>query len=245
MTRLRPQWLAEDGIDDNARVRLARPALNVVVIAPHPDDESIGCGGTICLHTQSRGDRVSAVFLTSGELGLKTLATEDARRIREREANDAAEVLGISDVTFLRQPDWYMGENVKAAAAALGPVLEREIPGIIYLPHPGDAHPDHQAALSIVQAALRLTSIESPVLMMYEIWTPMAEHHHVEDITAVLQTKLRAIRCHQSQVALLRYDRAALGLSLYRGAVAGGCRYAEIFAYAEALPAEQNIRAAE
>lgn len=219
--------------------------MNIVVIAPHPDDESIGCGGTLCLHTQTRGDRVAAVFLTSGELGLKQLARDEAWRIREREAQDAAEVLGISSVTFLRQPDWYTGDHIEAAAAALRPILQREAPEIIYLPHTGETHPDHRAALPIVQAAIRLGRLDAPTLLMYEIWTPMAEHDHVEDITPVLRNKLRAIRCHRSQVALLPFDRAARGLSQYRGAVAGACPYAEIFAFAPATTVVQRPRDAE
>ena len=65
--------------------------MNVLVVAPHPDDETIGCGGTLCLH-QQRGDRVVVVFLTSGELGLKHLPPQEAWTIREKEANAAARI---------------------------------------------------------------------------------------------------------------------------------------------------------
>jgi len=205
--------------------------LSVVVIAPHPDDESIGCGGTLCLHA-ARGDRVTAVFLTSGELGLKHLPCEDARRIRETEAEAAADILGISRCTFLRLPDWCVGARLPEAAAGLRPILEREVPQRIYLPHVHEWHPDHRACLPAVTSALKESSILCPALLCYEVWTPLAEYDDGEDISKVMRRKLQAVRCHRSQVEQLRYDRGVRGLNLFRGAVAWGCRYAEVFQHA-------------
>ena len=202
--------------------------MNVVVIAPHPDDESIGCGGTICLH-HSRGDRVVAVYLSSGEEGLKTLSRDEAVRIREREAEAAAQVLGIAHLTFLRYPDLRVQDVIADVAVDVRRVLERESPALIYLPHEHESHPDHQAALPIVRAAVCPMDDAELTLLTYEVWTPLPDFYHVENITPVMSRKLEAIRCHRSQVEQLAYDRAALGLSLYRGVVAGACRYAEIF----------------
>jgi LmbE family N-acetylglucosaminyl deacetylase len=204
--------------------------MNVLVIAPHPDDEAIGCGGAACLHA-GRGDRVSAVFLTSGELGLKHLPREEAWRIREAEAEAAANVLGLSGVSFLRQPDWGVGDQVPEAAAALRPVLARESPELIYLPHPDDGHPDHVAALPVLRAALAPVAgaHSSPALLGYEVWTPLGEFDHVEDVTPVMRQKLRAVRCHASQMGEFRYDLAIRGLNRYRGALAARCKYAEVF----------------
>ena len=204
--------------------------MNVLVIAPHPDDEAIGCGGAVCLHT-GRGDRVSAVFLTSGELGLKHLPCEEAWRIREAEAEAAAAVLGLSGVSFLRQPDWGVGDQMAEAAAALQPILERETPDLVYVPHPDDGHPDHVAALPVLRAAFaqRAAARSSPAILTYEVWTPLGEFDHVEDVTPVMRQKLRAVRCHTSQMNEFRYDLAIRGLNRYRGALAARCRYAEVF----------------
>lgn len=214
--------------------------MNIVVIAPHPDDESIGCGGTLCLHA-ARGDRVTAVFLTSGELGLKHLTREEAQKVREGEAEAAAEILGVAALTFMRWPDWYVGEVVDDAAAQLRPILQREAPQIVYLPHEREWHPDHQAALPIVQSALRGSEPELPTLLTYEVWTPLPDYYHVENITPVIKRKMRAILSHRSQIAQLRYDRAVRGLNQYRGAVAGGCLYAEIFQSATSAPTNGNM----
>jgi len=202
--------------------------MNVLVIAPHPDDESIGCGGAVCLHA-ARGDRVVAVFLTSGELGLKHLRPEQARIIREREARKAAKILGLAKLFFLRQPDWCVGDAIKKAAAPLQPILKREAPELIYLPHPLEWHPDHQAALPVLQAALKRRRMVTPELRGYEVWTPLTEFDRVEDISAVMSRKLQAVRAHRSQFGELDYARAVQGLDQYRGALAGKCAFAEVF----------------
>jgi N-acetylglucosamine malate deacetylase 1 len=203
-------------------------SLNVLVIAPHPDDESIGCGGTVCVHA-GRGDRVTAAFLSSGEAGLTNLPPEQARLVRERESREAAAALGMASVNFLRLPDGHLGEGVEEAAAALRPILEREQPLVIYLAHERDWHPDHRACLPIVQTALRSGRFPAPRLLCYEILTPLTEYDCVEDITPVMPRKLKAVRAHRSQVRQLRYDLAARALNEYRGAVAQAGRYAEVF----------------
>jgi LmbE family N-acetylglucosaminyl deacetylase len=201
--------------------------MKIMVIAPHPDDEAIGCGGAICLHVK-HADRVSAVFLTSGELGIPGLSAARARTIREAEARESAKILGITKLSFLRQPDGSVWKHLREATAAIRPILERQAPSLIYLPHPGEWHPDHRVALTICRAALQQTGLR-PALRTYEVWTPLAEYDAVENISAVMPRKLSAIRCHRSQLAQLPYDRAIQGLDQYRGAFAAQALYAEVF----------------
>jgi N-acetylglucosamine malate deacetylase 1 len=202
--------------------------MNILVIAPHPDDESIGCGGTICNHT-ARGNRVVVVFLTSGELGLKQLPRAKAWAIREAEAKRAAKILGLVEIEFLRLPDWTTGDHLKAGAASLAPILKRERPEMIYLPHPAEWHPDHKAALCILYAASGKGGLGQTELRGYEVWTPITEPDHVEDISQVMSKKIRALRCHRSQLEEFDYVRAVRGLNGFRGEMGGRCRYAEVF----------------
>jgi LmbE family N-acetylglucosaminyl deacetylase len=206
--------------------------VNVLVIAPHPDDEAIGCGGAVLSHSK-RGDRVSVAFLTSGELGLKSLSAAEARRVREEEALAASRLLKTSPPAFLHLADWGLEDAVAEAGGALRPVIASVAPQLIYLPHPADDHPDHRACLPIVQAALSAAGGPAPQLRGYEIWSPMAAWDLAEDITAVMNEKLAAIGIYKSQLDQARYDRAIAGLNQYRGALAGRCDFAEAFALLE------------
>jgi LmbE family N-acetylglucosaminyl deacetylase len=202
--------------------------VSVLVIAPHPDDEAIGCGGAVAHHA-ARGERVTVAFLTSGELGLRDLPREEAWRVREGEAEQAAAVLGVAALHFLRRPDWFVGDGVEDAARALRPVLEGAAPRTIYLPHPGEWHPDHQAALPVLRSA-HPPGGPPAELRLYEVWTPLAACDHLEDVSATMPRKLRAVRCYRSQLAGFRYDRAVRGLNAYRGALGARCAYAEGYA---------------
>jgi LmbE family N-acetylglucosaminyl deacetylase len=201
--------------------------MNVVVIAPHPDDESIGCGGTLSLHTL-KGDRVTAVYLTSGEFGLKQMPPAEACLTREAEARKAAKILGLADPLFLRLPDWQLADHLETAARSLAPLLKRESPELIYVPHPLEWHPDHKAAVRICWAALDQIN-QCPTVRAYEIWTPLSVFDHLENVDSTMPHKLRAIRAHRSQLAQLPYDRAIRGLNEYRGTISGRCRFAEVF----------------
>jgi LmbE family N-acetylglucosaminyl deacetylase len=111
----------------------------------------------------------------------------------------------------------------------LRPLLKKIQPDLIYLPHPQDAHPDHVAALPIVRAAFKPRRFPSISLRFYEVWTPLSHYDFVQDISPAMARKLRALRAHQSQLREFDYIRAVTGLNQYRGALAGKCKFAEVF----------------
>jgi LmbE family N-acetylglucosaminyl deacetylase len=175
------------------------------------------------------------VFLTSGERGIAGASPQTAQVRREAEAREAGKVLMLNDMVFLRLPDLAVAERIESGAQELRRALTSQPPDFIYLPHPEDNHPDHQAALPLVRAALTGHRGEKlPELRLYEVWSPMTTYDWVEDITPFIGQKRRAIRCYQSQLQDFRYDRGILGLNSYRGCFAASCRYAEVFRYAAA-----------
>lgn len=202
--------------------------MSVLVIAPHPDDESIGCGGSILRHVE-RGEDVRVLFLTSGELGVGGTVRERAWEIREREAEVAARVLGVEDVQFLRQPDWHLGEHVHSVTPMVGAVMTEQRPKHVYAPHANEWHPDHRAAHAIALGAAALSGVAPSQVLAYEVWTPLAFYDEVADISSLLSRKLEAVRCYETQLGAFDYVRAVSGLAQYRGAMAAHSDYAEVF----------------
>ena len=199
----------------------------VLVLSPHPDDEAIGCGGTIRTHVLD-GDEVRVVFLTSGERGCPGRDPAETARTREAEAEAAAVVLGVADLAFWRLPDSAL-RATRAPVDRLRTLVRDWRPDVLYVPHPGEQHPDHRAAARLVRHAL--DGALAPVVRLYEVWTPLGGMDAVVDISAHVKAKTAAIRAYASQCAIMRFDEAALALNRYRGEMHSwpGGDYAEVF----------------
>ncbi|GEO11773.1 GNAT family N-acetyltransferase [Segetibacter aerophilus] len=208
-------------------------ARKVLVISPHPDDESIGCGGTIRKHIVE-GDTVEVIFLTSGEHGGlgKTMA-DNTVILREEESKKAASILELTTLNFWREPDGRFEVNNDNLQKLVDKILELE-PSIIYVPHENEEHPDHKAAAQLVKEVLNLlpSSLQhKPNVLMYEVWTPIQKFQHVVDITPYVEVKRNAIAAYDSQCSMVKFHEAIIGLNRYRGEMHSwpGGDYAEIF----------------
>jgi LmbE family N-acetylglucosaminyl deacetylase len=195
---------------------LEKPAgARVMVIAPHPDDETIGCGGTLHKHHLA-GDRVTAVFMTDGSKGdalAGGISREALIELREREAQAAAAVLGIDECVFLRNPD----TSLQCSAHTVGQLsrlLKSLQPDIVYAPSPLETHHDHRAACVI--AAHALGEYSRPVqVYLYEIWTPVTANCVVP---IDIEHKAAAVRCYRSQMDERElFVVAVTNLARYRG----------------------------
>lgn len=210
----------------------------VLVISPHPDDESIGCGGTLRRRVVE-GDAVHVVFLTSGEKGGHGHSPKETAVVREGEAKVAADILGLSRLEFWRQPDGAF-RVTREVVDRLRSKLEKWRPAVVYVPHDREMHPDHRAAVRLVRRALAglAPAARWPEILMFEVWTPLQRIDNVEDISPYVEVKIQAIRAYRSQCAVMRFDEAALGLNRYRGEMHSwpGGDYAEIFTRLRVIP---------
>ena len=195
-----------------------------LMVAPHPDDESLGCGGALALLSRA-GAAVHAVFVSDGTGSHPNSVKFPApmlRDLREREALSALSLLGVpaSQAAFLRLPDGAVpglgAPGFAEAAARLGDLLTTLLPETVLTPWRRDPHPDHRAVSQIVQAALG-TLPAPPRVLEYPVWAweraapgdiPEAREARAFrlDIREVVATKRSAVDAHQSQVTHLIDD---------------------------------------
>lgn len=203
----------------------------ILVISPHPDDESIGCGGTLRKHI-TEGDSVWVIFLTSGERGGHGMSPEETKRVREEEAKAAAIILGYEHLEFWNIPNGKL-EITLNVVEQLREKVESWKPHFIYVTHDNEMHPEHKAAAGIVREAIKnIAGFEiEPIVFMYEVWTPLQDMDHIVDITPYVDIKRKAIQAHKCQCAVMDFDEAILGLNRYRGEMHSwpGGPYAEVF----------------
>jgi LmbE family N-acetylglucosaminyl deacetylase len=189
----------------------------VLVFAPHPDDEAIGCGGSIAQHHR-KGDEVTVVYLTSAENGE-----------RDAEAKKSSAILGVYKSLFLGLTDGFLAYS-QDTVGRIAQVLNAEVPDIVYMPHSLEGDLDHKNTFEIVSETLKkFYRGPKPTVLCYEIWTPIQMPNYCKDISEVVEIKRQAILAHKSQVASWDFVSAALGLNSYRAIMNGKGQFCEAF----------------
>lgn len=179
-------------------------SLDLLIVAPHPDDAEIGMGGTI-LRSKQQGLSVGVVDLTTGEP-----TPHGSLEIRARETAAATSILKLDWRENLGLPNRSL-EPTLAARRAVAEVFRRTRPRIIFAPYWEDAHPDHIAANQIVDAARFWAKLSKSDLAGEPYWPPRMLYYfsiHLKihpkasfiiDVSDYIDAKMQAIGCYESQ----------------------------------------------
>lgn len=230
----------------------------VLVIAPHGDDEVLGVGATIAKHAKE-GDSVFVCVVTGGKPAVRhrggiekieenaekyrQLADNETTRIIRKEAFRAHDILGVTCSYFLGFQAVHLEtvEKYKINKAILDCILKIQ-PDVVYIPHVGDIHIDHQLVANAAMVALRPCSGgQCTRIYAYETLSE-TEWGYAEaadsfspnvwnDVSNFLSLKLEAMSCYQSQLKTFPHPRsleALKALALFRGSNMG-MREAEAF----------------
>jgi LmbE family N-acetylglucosaminyl deacetylase len=202
----------------------------VLVFAPHQDDETIGCGGTLALLAK-KGCEIKVVFVTDGS-GAGGLP-EGSVAVRKKEAIAALAVLGIDDAVFLDELDGHF-RNTPEFERKIMAILDQFQPDWLFMPSVLDYHRDHVAIGQAICACWRRWQ-GSARAFFYEIWSPLPATW-VVDISSVAELKRSALSRYELPLAHCDYLSASMGLAAYRGLYLSGngqSRFAEAFVEAE------------
>ena len=193
-------------------------ALELLAIAPHPDDAEIGCGGTL-LVAAGLGKRTGILELTRGELG--TLGTPE---VRDAEAIAAARILGLAYRGNLRWPDGSVMDG-GAYRLELAAVIRELRPRVLLVPHESDRHPDHVGAARVAVAAVHFAALKNAPLEGKPHRVAQVLHYQgnadiaanvVTDVSNVIDDWQRAVMAHASQFTGLEVSNTVSPLILER-----------------------------
>lgn len=206
-------------------------AKKILVLAPHPDDEALGCSGSIALLNQ-KGVSSAIVFLTNGER-LQGESSAAIAEERKDEAKMATGMLGCKEALFLNFPDGEIGSYTEEICKRLHELIEEKKPDIIFSPSPIDHHQDHIATSNIALKLLK--ALNSFRLAFYEIYSTL-RFSHLVDITEVVELKKKAILSYNTSLYGKPdvYVHASLGLNAQRSIFVQKSGYYEAFYIVEA-----------
>jgi bacillithiol biosynthesis deacetylase BshB1 len=181
--------------------------LDILVLAAHPDDTELGCGGTVAKHI-ALGDKVGIVDFTRGELG-----TRGTVKTRHQEAADAASILGVSVRVNLGLKDGFF-QNTKEDQLAVVRAIREYQPDIVLANAIYDRHPDHGKGAELAYDACFLAGLakietKDDQGLTQSPWRPGAVYHYIQsqfvkpdfvvDVTDYWDIKMKAVHAFKTQ----------------------------------------------
>lgn len=207
---------------------------SVLVLAPHPDDEIIGCGGTLLQYREAQA-AVSVVYLTegSGAAALADVPLDDRAAVRQREAEKVAEQMGFEEVFFWGRPDGRLA-CTDDVVERMGALLDHLRPTVIFVPFCTDPHPDHVGANRILVEALKRWGDPArprPLNVLgYEVWGMVPPHVYCP-IDTEIERKLRLLMLYRTGMKAEDYVRYTRDLGAYQAyTLTGRTGFVEVFA---------------
>jgi LmbE family N-acetylglucosaminyl deacetylase len=211
----------------------------ILVVAPHPDDETLGCGGTLLRHREA-GDSIHWLIVT--ERCAESGASPEAAATRDSEISDIAGRYGFQSVHRLGFPEIKLDSlPFHQVVKAFSDIVRQIGPQIIYVPCPADIHTDHRVTFDAIASCtkwFRYPSIEK--ILAYETLSETEFNvnpgNHFQpnffvDISRYLEEKTAIMQIYQSEMAEFPFPRsiqALCALAALRGA-SSGCKAAEAF----------------
>jgi len=189
----------------------------ILVIAAHPDDEVIGCGGTMARHIDA-GDEVHVIFVADGETSRKDAALKDLEN-REHAAKKSSDILGVKSCSFLRLPDNRLDSlPLLEIVQPIEKLLSNIQPSIIYTHHGGDLNIDHRVTFQAVMTACRpqpnffVKKILSFHVLSSTEWsgpdTSIFLPNVFIDISQYMTIKLKALKAYESEMKAPPHSRS-------------------------------------
>jgi len=183
----------------------------ILCFAPHPDDEILGCGGSL-IKAIKKSYQVHLCYITFGEQGSATINPKDLKQIRKKEAIKVCHHLTIpsSNIHFLGIPDNEINWHDLGAMKKIMVLVRIIKPDIVYLPHERENYHDHQQTNLLVMRALGMAGSDNffesdgkgwwvETVLAYEVWTPMDRFQYSEDISNEIDQKIEALKIYSSQ----------------------------------------------
>ncbi len=201
------------------------------MLAPHADDDVLGCGGTLCKHVQA-GDPVQVIIVFNGLAGDPEGRYDGAayRALRQTEARAGGAHLGLEDYEFWDYPEGHQPGPLewRAAVSHLTEVVRSFQPDIVYAPWIGEYHLDHHVLARAARLALRAADFRGQA-WGYEVWTPLIATRIV-DVSDVYDRKVQAMREHASQLEYNDLVHKGLAITAQRAVyLALDARHGEAF----------------